>query len=80
MRVRVEVLGMSDLPDRRMVGLEEGTLAELKGWLASEAERELPEEGTLLAFINGLAPQQEWDAVELEDGDDVLFIVPASGG
>lgn len=79
MRVRLTVLGTPDgASGAADVELQGGTLAELRETLAREGR--LQETAEPLAFVNGGAVDRDWEEVSLSDGDEVLFVVPVSGG
>lgn len=76
MRVTASVMGMPELSGGPgEVELEAPDLASLWDQVSDGAE-----EPGLMAFVNGSPVEQDWDEVELEDGDEVLFMIRVSGG
>lgn len=79
MRVNVSFMGVPGAAPRA-VEPDGATLSDLLDRVRQEHGDGLPEPSSLLAFVNGQAAGGDWKAVELQDGDDVLFVVPISGG
>ena len=76
MQLTISVIGLPKWKGGGKTVVEDvSTLSEL--W-----ERQVPEDaGTdLHAFVNGEQVEKDWSEVELQDGDDILFMVPVSGG
>jgi len=76
MRVTASVMGMPELSgETGRVETNGSTLAELWDHLSGGKD-----EPHLLAFVNGNPVQKKWEEVELQDDDEVLFMIRVSGG
>ena len=76
MQVTASVMGMPELAGGPgEIDTKAPDLASLWDQISDGAE-----EPGLMAFVNGRPVKQNWEEVELEDGDDVLFMIRVSGG
>ena len=76
MRVTASVMGMPELAGGAgQIETKAPDLASLWDQVSDGAE-----EPGLMAFVNGSPVERDWGKVELEDGDEVLFMIRVSGG
>ena len=81
MRVRVKVLGVSEIPALEQdVEFQGGTVAALRDRMGQEWEEITTMDGLLLALVNGKATRGAWEQESLKEGDRVLFALPVGGG
>lgn len=81
MHVTVSIMGMPEhTPGPQELGLENATVADVWSEVTENDPEGAASAEALMAFVNGRAVQEQWDDIELTDGDEVLFMVPISGG
>ena len=81
MLVKVSVLGVSRLGvSGNELRLQEETLAEVADRVARQANGAFPDADSLQAFVNGRPVNATWTSVQLQDGDQVMLVVPMGGG
>lgn len=81
MKLSVSIIGAPEAPPEMKVEDFGGTtLSELRDRLGDELGDRVEEGDGLLAFVNGRAVRDDWESVALGDADEVLFVIPISGG
>ncbi len=81
MLVKVSVLGVSRLGvSGNELRLEEETLAGVADRIARKANGAIPDADSLQAFVNSRPVNGTWASVRLQDGDQVMLVVPMGGG
>jgi len=81
MRVKVRIIGLGGIDQaEQIVEFDGATLADLKNYFTQAYPDALSDDSILLAFVNGKLSAADWTETVLREGDQVLFVVPVSGG
>jgi hypothetical protein len=81
MKVNLTVIGSPAVrADGREVTTEGHTLADVRRRVEELSEGEIEPDSPLLPFVDGEAVGDTPEEVELKGGEDVLFVLPVSGG